>query len=588
VAKPINAMVRQSEFEVAGNVESDTFRAFEGNRRQEITFKGAAMGKESTLPQVRKSILAYNQAANAVRYSLPGEEAAVKSSIIRIVIVVWLLGWVQAVSAAEGNWQKDPRRSPFGCNGSCDHAAGKARMHGISGEAPGAPQQAAAAVKPEPLTSQQLLELVNAHLTNQRIEELIKARGIDFLVDDNYVKTLRRAGANDQLIALLREASKKSAEVAVGTAPNAQVFLDGNLQGQANAQGELEFLTSRGAHTLKVTLAGKQDFEQSLTLEGGQPTRIVAPLVDLAGSLKVKAPSGAVIWLDNSVRGTVDASGELLLNDIPAGAHPLRATAQGKVDESLNITIAAGAETPVTVALAEAVQVNPQDGLKYVWIAPGTFSMGCSPGDADCADSEKPAHPVTLSNAFWIGQTEVTVAAYKRYVQTAKGKMPPVAPKPYHGWSTGSLPMVNVVWDEANQYCTWADGRLPTEAEWEYAARGGSPQARYGDLKAIAWFKDNAGNRTHEVAAKLPNGLGLYDTLGNVWEWVGDWFDPNYYQSGAAQDPNGPATGQAKVLRGGAWIVDTKLIRVSDRYSYKPDARSEFFGFRCVWQPKTP
>ena len=166
--------------------------------------------------------------------------------------------------------------------------------------------------------------------------------------------------------------------------------------------------------------------------------------------------------------------------------------------------------------------------------------------------------------------------------------MPPVAPKLDRGWKNDNFPMVDVIWDEANQYCAWAGGRLPTEAEWEYAARGGSPQARYGDLGDIAWSKENAGNQTHEVAGKLPNGYGLYDTLGNVWEWVNDWFDPNYYQSGAAQDPSGPPTGQEKVLRGGSWIVDPKLLRVSDRYSIKPDARSDYFGFRCVWEPKTP
>src|SRR5208283_1386457 len=135
----------------------------------------------------------------------------------------------------------------------------------------------------------------------------------------------------------------------------------GNFQGQANAQGELDILASLGPHTLKVSLAGKQDFEQSLTLEGGQPARVVAPLADLAGSLRVKAPTGAVIWLDNSVRGTVDSSAELLFSDIPAGAHSLRATAPGKVDDSRSISIAAGAELLVTVTLADAVQVNPQD-----------------------------------------------------------------------------------------------------------------------------------------------------------------------------------------------------------------------------------
>jgi formylglycine-generating enzyme required for sulfatase activity len=214
--------------------------------------------------------------------------------------------------------------------------------------------------------------------------------------------------------------------------------------------------------------------------------------------------------------------------------------------------------------------------------------MGCSPGDSDCADPEKPAHQVTLGKAYWLGQTDVTVGAYKRFVEATKTKLPPVAPKLDRGWKKDGFPIVDVIWDEANQYCAWAGGRLPTEAEWEYAARGGSPQARYGDLTAIAWSKDNAENRTHEVAAKLANGYGLYDMLGNVWEWVNDWYDPNYYQTGATQDPSGPPTGQERVLRGGSWIVDPKLLRVSDRYSYKPDARSDYFGFRCVWEPKTP
>ena len=200
------------------------------------------------------------------------------------------------------------------------------------------------------------------------------------------------------------------------TAPNAQVFLDGNLQGQADAQGVLTLRAKLGAHTLKVSLAGKQDFAQSVNVVEKQSTRVVASLADLAGSVRVKALAGAAIWLDDSSRGTVDSSGELLLSDISPGAHVLRVTARGKVDDSRSIAVAAGAETPVEVALADGVRVNPQDALKYVWIAPGNFMMGCSLGDNDCSDPEKPAHQVTLRKAYWIGQTEVTVGAYKRFV----------------------------------------------------------------------------------------------------------------------------------------------------------------------------
>src|SRR5208283_5068097 len=197
-------------------------------------------------------------------------------------------------------------------------------------------------------------------------------------------------------------------------------------------------------------------------------------------------------------RGTVDSNGELLLSEISPGGHALRVTAQGKVDDSRTLVVPTGAETLVEVALADGLRVNLQDALKYVWIAPGNFTMGRSPGDSDCADPEKPAHQVTLGKAYWIGQTDVTVGAYKRFVEATKTKLPPVAPKLDRGWKKDGFPIVDVIWDEANQYCVWAGGKLPTEAEWEYAARGASPQARYGDLTAIAWSKDNAEYHTHE------------------------------------------------------------------------------------------
>jgi len=512
----------------------------------------------------------------------------VKSSLIRFIIIVGFVGWVGEVCAAQGILHEN---HPVGLSPASGRFSQGVRNKGKAGmgcQPVAASMQAAGAAKPLPLTQKQLLELVAAHMPNQRVLELLKDRGVDFQVDDDYVATLRKAGANDQVITALRAASMKTAELLVETSPNAQVFLDGNLQGQADAQGVLTFRAKLGAHALKVSLAGKQDFAQSVTAVERQSTRVVAQLVDIVGSVRAKAPAGAAVWLDGSPHGSVDSSGELLLSGLSPGAHALRVTAPGKVDDSRTVAVAAGAETPVEVALADGVRVNPQDALKYVWIAPGNFMMGCSPGDNDCADPEKPAHQVTLRNAYWLGQTVVTVGAYKRFVAAGKGKMPPVAPKLYRHWADDSSPIVDVIWDEANQYCLWAGGRLPTEAEWEYAARGGSPQARYGDLSTIAWSKDNAGNRTHDVAAKLANGYGLYDMLGNVWEWVSDWYDATYYQNSAPQDPTGPATGGEKVLRGGSWIVDPKLLRASDRYSIKPNARSDFFGFRCVWEPKTP
>ncbi len=230
-------------------------------------------------------------------------------------------------------------------------------------------------------------------------------------------------------------------------------------------------------------------------------------------------------------------------------------------------------------------KVNPEDGLKYVWIPPGTFQMGCSPGDTECADDEKPPHQVTITKGFWLGQTEVTVGAYKRFTEAKRRQMPP---EPVFdgrqlnpGWGDQAMPIVDVTSDDAQAYCSWTGGRLPTEAEWEYAARAGSTEVRYGPIDEVAWYADNSGrqrldseriwkedeahyykhlnengNNMHEVGQKRANGFGLYDVLGNVYEWVNDWYDKKYYQISPSHDPAGPTRGAEHVVRGDYWGAD--------------------------------
>jgi formylglycine-generating enzyme required for sulfatase activity len=234
-----------------------------------------------------------------------------------------------------------------------------------------------------------------------------------------------------------------------------------------------------------------------------------------------------------------------------------------------------------------SVRENPKDGLKYVWIPPGTFMMGCSPGEKDCDEDEKPSHRVTITKGFWIGQTEVTVGAYKRFVAATGRRMPP-APNFNSGWANENMPIVNVSWDDAREYCTWAGGRLPTEAEWEYAARGGSTEARYGNIDEIAWHENNSGTRPHDVAQKRANDFGLFDVLGNVWEWVNDWHDDEYYQNSPSQDPPGPTSGQAHVLRGGSWLDPPWAVRVSSRSWGELAVRNIDFGFRCGGEVVNP
>ncbi len=215
--------------------------------------------------------------------------------------------------------------------------------------------------------------------------------------------------------------------------------------------------------------------------------------------------------------------------------------------------------------------VKPPPGMVYV--AGGTFQMG-----SNKESDEKPIHTVTVSS-FYMDKTEVTQREYRKVM----GK------NPSNFSGCDECPVEQVNWHDANAYAKRVGKRLPTEAEWEYAARGGSAgsptkYAGSNNIKDVAWYYGNSGKKTHPVGQKQPNALGLYDMSGNVWEWCSDWYDDNYYKNSPKNNPKGPNSGTNRVLRGGSWSGNGFYCRVANRLRLNPYGRYVNFGFRLVSQ----
>jgi formylglycine-generating enzyme required for sulfatase activity len=242
--------------------------------------------------------------------------------------------------------------------------------------------------------------------------------------------------------------------------------------------------------------------------------------------------------------------------------------------------------------LLAALPGAAQDGM--VWVEGGTFLMGSTDGD----DDEEPVHSVTVGG-FYMGKYEVTQGEWAAVMGSGPGER-----------KGDALPVTGVSWFDAVEYCNQrsvmeglapayvrgeaaitcdfdAPGyRLPTEAEWEYAARGGNRDpAGYeysgsGNPGDVAWYGDNSGGGPHQAGTKQPNGLGLYDMSGNVYEWCQDWYGE--YPGDPQTDPHGPSAGAGRVLRGGSWYGSARVVRLAYRGSTTPSGRDNNIGFRLV------
>ena len=216
--------------------------------------------------------------------------------------------------------------------------------------------------------------------------------------------------------------------------------------------------------------------------------------------------------------------------------------------------------------------------IEMIAVKGGTFTMGASSGDSYAQSDEKPTHSVTLSD-YYIGKFEVTQELWEAVMGSNPSK-----------FNGSKNPVEKVSWDDCQSFIrklnqlTGANFRLPTEAEWEYAARGGSKSRGYkysgsNNINDVAWNYDNSGSKTHPVGTKSPNELGVYDMSGNVYEWCQDLYGK--YSKGSQTNPHGPSSGMRHVLRGGSWSSNARLCRVSLRYRGNPDLRS-YYGLRLA------
>ena len=222
-----------------------------------------------------------------------------------------------------------------------------------------------------------------------------------------------------------------------------------------------------------------------------------------------------------------------------------------------------------------AVPVGPA-GMELVWIPAGEFRMGSTSSEA--YSGEQPVTQVRISEGFWLGKYEVTQAEWESVMGSN--------PSAFSGCG-GRCPVEQVSWNDAQDFISRLNARegrevyrLPTEAEWEYAARAGTTGDRYGDPDRIAWYRGNSRSETHPVGGKAPNAWGLHDMLGNVREWVGDWYGD--YGSGSATDPRGPGSGSFRVSRGGSWRYGAGDVRAPYRYKVVPGYRYNALGFRLL------
>ena len=360
--------------------------------------------------------------------------------------------------------------------------------------------------------------------------------------------------------------------------PAVSLYVDKKSVGMAPWTGSLK----EGMHLIEAKKDGYRSQQRTINLSQQQRLDVAfAELAAIQGNLSVNyKPFGADVFIDGKKVG----QSPRVFNGILVGSHKVEIKKDGYGTDSKTVSILEGQTASLSGVLTNvdniSIPVKYGISIDMVRVEAGTFTMGATAEMKNTEDSEKPTHRVTLTNDYYIGKYEVTQALW----QAVMGDDPSY-------FKGDNLPVEAVTWDDCQEFIgklnriTGKTFRLPTEAEWEYAARGGNKSRGYqysgsNNLLDVAWCGDNSGSKTRAVGTKQPNELGIYDMSGNVWEWCQDWYET--YSSSSQVNPTGANSGSCRVVRGVSWYNNARNCRLSLRGSNTPDFRSSNLGLRLV------
>jgi len=398
-------------------------------------------------------------------------------------------------------------------------------------------------------------------------------------VDVQQTLEVKENGKNEFSVKLEKNTGKLSWSV---NPSNAKLLI--NKEDFTNAsQAEL----APGRYLIELSADGYDSQSETIELKRGENLRKTWSLEQQTGGLQFMIdPVDAKVSLKRGSQTVETWTGLKILKNLAVGTYQITAEMNGFETKTQTVTITKDKTQAVELKLEKSKAISATGktytnsiGMEFVLIPSGTFKMGSSNGESD----EKPIHSVTISEAFYMGKYEVTQKEWKAVMGDN--------PSSFKG---DKLPVEQVSWNDIQEFIkklNQKEGgtkyRLPTEAEWEYAARAGSNSKwSFGDnesqLGDYAWYGSNSNSQTHPVGQKKPNKYGLYDVHGNVWEWVQDWYDSNYYSSSPKTDSKGPSSGSLRVFRGGGWYSDAEYTRSADRDFDNPEYGFSNIGFRLV------